>query len=714
MVLGLSLAACGSGDEESQPESTPVETAQIETSGFYNVREEVAYAGDDACFSCHEDLYRGYQAHGMAQSYYPLTPENVVEDFSGVTLTHEASGFSYRIYSEGNRFFQEEFRRDEAGQKTHQLVREMQYVVGSGTAARTYLTEQNGRLYELPVTWYTQQQRWDFSPGYDEQNGRFDRLVPDRCMACHNSYPESVPFAEGKYTSVPDGIGCERCHGPGELHVEARLADPEPATAVDSTIVNPAHLSLDRRLDVCQQCHLSTTVSFLREGREAFDFLPSQPLAAHLVLFAAETPETTDQISVISHADRMQRSACFIATQQTTRPLDCVTCHDPHEGFRTKGPAYFNETCQSCHAPAALHASFETEETRAIHTASADCYSCHMPKVDVEEAPHSSFTDHWIRVVAKEPALPAPAATHEPPVLRPYFDRDEASPLYEGMAYLVYGTQQGDTLALRKGITQLESVLAEDPEHGEAQFLTGLTRLNLGEVQQAIPLLEAAVRIDPSVPERLNTLAQAYERARRDPAKITQLYEQALSIQPALADVRLNYGRFLETQGRLGEAVVQYQQAVEEQPWLEKAHYNLGTAYLQQGQFQEAETLLKQAVELNPDYTEARGNLGLYYATQGQMEQAREQFEQAVAAAPDNATALGNLGTFYLNIDNLPRAIDLLERAVAVNPVYLDGLLNLSLAHFRNEDYALARTYAEKVLAIDPNNDRARQILEAL
>src|SRR5690606_5220014 len=104
-------------------------------------------------------------------------------------------------------------------------------------------------------------------------------------------------------------------------------AVPEPADSVDYTIVNPDHLRPDSQLDVCQQCHLNGTVSILREGAEAFGYRPSQPLAAHLALFNIDVEEG-GRIAVISHADRLKQSPCFLESEAMT----CTTCHDPHEG----------------------------------------------------------------------------------------------------------------------------------------------------------------------------------------------------------------------------------------------------------------------------------------------------------------------------------------------------------------------------------------------
>lgn len=713
-ICALLTAACGSDYSST---SAGQDESQDESSRFANVAERAQFIGDAACFDCHEAEYRGYQDHGMAQSFYPLTQENAVEDYEDVSVHHEESNLTYRVFEEGGRFFQEEVRYDQSGGIIHRLRREMEFVIGSGSAARSYVTEENGRYYELPLTWYTQEARWDFSPGYERVNVRFDRLIPDRCMTCHNSYPDPVPFVEGKYADVPHGIGCERCHGPGSIHVNARLVAPESAGAADTTIVNPARLSFDRRLDVCQQCHLHTTVSILREGRTAYDFRPSQSLQEYVALYAVDQPADNDEIDVISHADRMKQSGCFIRTRGTADAMDCLTCHNPHEGFRQAGPEYFNRTCRSCHDVAGLAERLVTPDHRGIHTENANCIDCHMPKVRAEGTPHASFTDHWIRVVDDTLVPSSDAVTSSTPrtaELNAYYEEDEAVDVYRGMAYVIYGRQRGDTVAVRNGVRLLERALESEKRVGEADYLLGFARWQLGELEQAIVALERAISNNPDIPERLNTLAQAYEAAGRSSAEIEELYLRALRLQPALARVRVNYGRFLETQNRLEEAIEEYRQALEEEPWLEEASYNLGTAYLRTGRLGPAETMLENAVRLDPDYIEALGNLGLLLASSGRENEARRYFEQAVEADPVHPVALGNLGTFHLNTGSLDQAVALLERSIQSDPRYVDGLVNLAIAYFHQGRPDLARAYAEDALRIAPENRRAREILNAL
>jgi Tfp pilus assembly protein PilF len=661
-----------------------------------------------------------------------MAPDLVVEDFAVKPMQHPRTGWYYMPASTDSGFYQIEFRLNENGVEDHRIARRMDYVVGSGTAARTYLNDTNGRLFQLPLSWYTQTGRWDFSPGYAEANKRFDRTVPDRCMACHNAYPESVPFADGKYSQVPTGIGCERCHGPGSLHADERLIENDAPDSIDFSIVNPDHLRLDRQLDVCQQCHLQTTVSLLRDGRGPFDFRPGLPLAEYVAYYyAAEGEADASTIDVISHADRMRQSACFVGAFGSDSPLTCTTCHDPHQGFRSAGESYFDTRCKSCHGDAELSARFdEGSEWRADHRDErAACSSCHMPKVRATDVTHASFTDHWIRIVREDDDREAgrsiageveiaPVSSHDDRELLPYFRTDEDrfdEPIYRGMAYVVWGKQRADTTTLGRGRRILTEALNDHRgSYPEAWSLLGWSALAMGDARAAVDPLEEAIRIEGPVPERQNSLAQALEILGGDPVRIERLYADALSTQPAAADVRVNFGRFLEKQGRVEEAVQQYELSTAEVPTMATAHYNLGTAYLRLGDSDKAEAALLRSISLSPDYDEALGNLGLLYASLGRGRESGDYFRRAVTAAPGSPVANANLATYYLGLGEAAKAVPLLETAVQLDPGYVDARLNLAVAYFQVDEIEKARAQARAVLRIDPSNKRATEIIQAL
>ncbi|MBN8586848.1 MAG: tetratricopeptide repeat protein [Rhodothermia bacterium] len=702
LVLGMFflISACQNGSESSDP---------VEPNPFKNLKS--SFVGDEACASCHEDLVARYESHGMANSFYTLTEANTVENFDTAPIYHEATGFYYRPFREGNKFFQEEYRL-ENGEKTTSLIREMNYVVGSGTAARTYITVENGRHYELPLTWYTQEKKWSFSPGYKEKNARFNREIPERCMACHNSYPEPVPFVEGKYTKMPEGISCERCHGPGALHVEERTSDPD-FKGTDYTIVNPKHLSLDRRLDVCQQCHLHGPVSLLREGVKAFDFRPSMTLSSHVAVFKVANADANGRISVVSHADRMKESACFTGSITAKKPMDCTTCHDPHEGFREKGVEYFNQKCLSCHPAAGLPAKVATTE-KANHQTTSNCISCHMPKTQTADAPHSSFTDHQVRVVRSGKVRYDESLGDGNIELKSHFpDNTPEAELYVGMAYMVYGRRMDREDLLQKGIDLLREKLPNFPKMGEAMFSLGYALFLQGNFDEAIQWMEKANAQNSGVPERLNGLAQAYEAAGRPVHEAEKLYRKALEIQPALANIRTNLGRLLETQGRLSEAIEAYKAAVAEDPWQTEANYNLGTLYFKQNNASEAEKYLFQAVRLNPDHINGLGNLGVILAKRGELKNAERMFRRTTQLNPNNAAMLNNLASLYIQTSRFADAQSLLERSAQLVPNNATTMGTLAAVYYQLGKKTEAINLAKRTLVLDPSNGMARQVLQA-
>ena len=417
---------------------------------FHNVSTPTAYVGDATCVSCHAREASTYRQHAMAQSFHRWTPATRVETTLATPIRNTPTGFSYSVVEDRGQLYQVERLTTPDGKQLHELRRRMDYVMGSGQVARTYFTEENGRLFQLPLTWY-RSHGWDFSPGYEINNARFDRLMPDRCLACHSSYPRALPALEGKYAEVRPGIGCERCHGPGALHVTARRTSSH-AGAYDSTIVNPARLPLERRMDVCEQCHVHTAVTVLRDGKTDFSYMPSQPLRDQYAFF-----KVAGTIDIVSHADRLRQSKCFVATRATSKPLECATCHNPHQA---PAPQERNQPCLGCHATALLRQRLARSASLAEHAPSANCVSCHMPRVQERAVPHGGFTDHWIRAATPGSAPPTVQTASDGPI-EPFYARDRSgggpdADIYRGMGGIVYATLANSGRALSNAATALE------------------------------------------------------------------------------------------------------------------------------------------------------------------------------------------------------------------------------------------------------------------
>ena len=182
--VAAALSAC---DRSPPAQSTDVRQ-EAASPHFRNVDSATAYVGDGACATCHVPEAKAYQQHAMAQSFQSWNSAKRIEKNPDSPVYDAATGYSYSIENSGGWLYEVESLGGTGGKRVHQLRRRIDYVMGSGRVARTYFTEENGRLFQLPLTWY-RSHGWDFSPGYEVNNARFDRVLLDRCVACHASYP---------------------------------------------------------------------------------------------------------------------------------------------------------------------------------------------------------------------------------------------------------------------------------------------------------------------------------------------------------------------------------------------------------------------------------------------------------------------------------------------------------------------------------------------
>ena len=112
-------------------------------------------------------------------------------------------------------------------------------------------------------------------------------------------------------------------------------------------------------------------------------------------------------------------------------------------------------------------------------------------------------------------------------------------------------------------------------------------------------------------------------------------YEEALKIEPFLAEPHNNLGTILVRSGQLAEAIAHYEQALRIKLDYPEAQNNLGLALMGAGEFDAAVQHLKAAIQLNANYGEARYNLAVILANQGKTDEAISQLERAVEVEPD-------------------------------------------------------------------------------
>jgi tetratricopeptide (TPR) repeat protein len=209
-------------------------------------------------------------------------------------------------------------------------------------------------------------------------------------MTCHNSYPDFVLGSTNKFNKVPTGIDCERCHGPGDLHVKNIELGNVVDTSIyfDYSIVNPSSLSIELQNEICSRCHIQGN-SVLKYDKSFFDFKPGMYLNEVMDVYFPRYKNADDEFIMASHVDRLKQSKCFI---NSNNQISCIDCHDPHISVKKTDHSVFNSACFSCHN------IDNCQDFPNKNHLNNDCVSCHMKESGTIDIPHVTITDHKISI----------------------------------------------------------------------------------------------------------------------------------------------------------------------------------------------------------------------------------------------------------------------------------------------------------------------------
>jgi len=611
------------------------------------------YVDDRLCGSCHRDLYRSFQAVGMARSFYPPSEAEWIEDFDAEPFYHPESRRYYEMRRTGDgdggdglRF--RRYQLDDDGAEVNVLEQEVDWVLGSGHRSRTYLFRtENGELYQLPVAWYTQEGAWAMAPGFDHpRHLGINRLVRRECMFCHNAYPEMPAGSDGHLqphvfpAELPHGIGCQRCHGPGGEHVRLAFAEEIDFKALAASIVDPAELAPERQREVCYQCHMQPSVALMgvrRFGRRSYSYRPGEPLSEYLVQIDVEEEGVArdERFEINHHAYRLEQSPCF---EESAGALSCLTCHDPHRKVPpAERAAHYRDACFTCHqlddcdldemVAAADGAPSELPEG----VAADDCAGCHMPQHRPRDVVHVVMTDHLIRRTPGGEELVAPLEESTPVIVDAELMAGEGAPegalaeVYRAVTVLRAGGNREAGEWLEKNLPKVE------PEGPEPYLDLGVWQLQRRRPEAAAASFREVLERRPDVSQAVNLLAVA-TTALGEREEALALAREALEIDPERSDLHFNLGRLLLGYRSPEAALPHLRRAVELRSNLAAGWYYLGVAL---GEGEEAVDALRRALAVEPSFTDAYLTLARLLVDGGNRAEALRYLRHGARVAAD-------------------------------------------------------------------------------
>ena len=185
-----------------------------------------------------------------------------------------------------------------------------------------------------------------------------------------------------------------------------------------------------------------------------------------------------------------------------------------------------------------------------------------------------------------------------------------ASPAYDYYLRGRYLAEQQTPEGFQRALDMFDQALQADPKFALAHAGKATAYWNISSAFmpsiEAMPKVkaeaQAAIALDPGLPEAHNALAQALFGYDRDYAGAEAEYRKSLALNSGLAATHEAYGYFLMVLGRQGEAREQLNAALKLDPMSSTAWVYLGGTYFYDRDWADAEKGFDKALALDPGH----------------------------------------------------------------------------------------------------------------
>ena len=556
-----------------------------------------SFAGSAACADCHAEIAARYGASGKGHSLELAGMPAQLESMEHAQFAPPGP-HKYRAERADGKLLHHEYMEDSLS-VIYDHAEEVAFRIGSGARSHAYLVNREGILYQSPIGYFSDNSTWELAAGFrPDVAEKFGKRIGDECLHCHVGRTVSVEPLSSRYSRevfAEHAIGCERCHGPGQRHVQKQTAG-KTSVGRDETIVNPHHLEAERRESVCNQCHLHGEYTTTRHGYGYFDFRPGQLLDDTRVVFTSNQPGDETDPAAVGQVEQMRLSRCYMKSDGA---LGCSSCHDPHGLDRSVDrQEYFRAKCNQCHADKGCALD---EPSRAASPANGSCVHCHMPVVNTTAYLHVARTDH--RIMRKPENFAEKPPQKNPEEWQFFAGADHRLPLREisrarGLALMAQAGRRDKQMAMR----------------AELHLVDGTPK------SVSLERLLAATKDDPIVLETLGRMYMISER----PEEAVGVWQFGLERFPNNEALLANVGMFTQQSENFLLAEEIYAKFCSLNPTMVQVLSRYSNALVRQQKWEEAARLAEQAVKLNPTVA-TREWLAEVYRSSKEFEKREEQ-----------------------------------------------------------------------------------------
>ncbi|MEC4766707.1 sulfotransferase [Halomonas sp. CUBES01] len=266
---------------------------------------------------------------------------------------------------------------------------------------------------------------------------------------------------------------------------------------------------------------------------------------------------------------------------------------------------------------------------------------------------------------------------------------------------------------LQQALPLYQQILKLNPKHPEATQQLGIINVNQGRLEQALPLLRTALEAKPTEGERWLRYADALMRAGKAKnalsiiaqARQHNLKGELVDKVEAQAQRMANLGQLdlagldnLLNNGHFAQAEQQAQAQLAEHPNHPRLKHYLGLALYQQDRFEDALPHFQAAAEQLPQDANVQNQLALSLKHLKRHEEALEAYKKVVALLPDTPSVYANIGANLNDAREFDQALEWVNKGLAIDPNDQPCRANKAIALFEKDQVLEAEALAKGLL----------------
>ncbi len=288
------------------------------------------------------------------------------------------------------------------------------------------------------------------------------------------------------------------------------------------------------------------------------------------------------------------------------------------------------------------------------------------------------------------------------------------SPIFNGMLagdHLRAGRLQEAEAAYRRALSLYQDQTGND----HALFATGLslTLVQRGQYTEALYIAAPLEEIFTENPTIAFIVGEAHRKLDNlDEAE--GAFVRSLTIQSNYVPARISLALVTSSRGDHARALDMYRSILSFDSDLPIVHEAMGDMHRRMGNHKDATKEFERAIRLNPSNHVAHGALGSMAAVQQDFELAQEHLRKALEYKPDFHEATISLAMIQAELGNDEEAEQAMLSVLAADGKNKAALLNLAILYSQQGKLQTARRLLHTLIAVEPNNPRARGILERL